>query len=229
MPRKARLFVPGATYPVYCRVARGEFVFEDPENAEVFIETLCDVRDRDGLSILAWCLMSNHYHIVIETASVPLWRSMARLQGTIARKHNRGRGVLGRLWQSRYRARFIDSNDYFKMVVAYVHLNHVAAGLVTDPADYPLSGHREAIGSRPPSILDVKSLLEVFDATAPSLMRADYLNWVRLLRKIGGPTRGSWIFRGGRMRRTKKRSRIHGVMPRPRPSIKKELAKIGCP
>lgn len=181
MPRKPRLFVPGATYHVYCRVARGEFVFENPDNSEAFIETLRDVRDRDDLSILAWCIMSNHYHIVIKTRSVPLWRSMARLQGTIARKHNRGRGVLGRLWQSRYRARFIDSNDYFKQVVAYVHLNPVTAGLVTDPADYPLSGHREAVGSRPPMILDVKSLLEVFEAPVPSLMRAEYLSWVRLV------------------------------------------------
>lgn len=97
MPRKARLFIPGATYHVYCRVARGEFVFEDPDNTEACVETLCDVRDRDGLSILAWCLMSDHYHVVIETNSVPLWRSMARLQGLTARRHNRGREVLGRL------------------------------------------------------------------------------------------------------------------------------------
>jgi hypothetical protein len=60
-------------------------------------------------------------------------------------------------------------------------LNPVAAGLVTDPADHPLSGHREAIGSRPPSILDVKSLLEVFDTSALSQMRAEYLSWVRLV------------------------------------------------
>lgn len=181
MPRKPRLFVPGAAYHVYCRVARGEFVFEKPDNAEAFIETLCDVRDRDGLSILAWCLMTNHYHVVLTTGSVPLWRSMARLQGTISRKHNRSRGVLGRLWQSRYRARLIDSNEYFKQVVAYVHLNPVAAGIMTDPADYPLSGHREAIGSRPPTILDVKRLLEVFDASDPSSMRAEYLSRVRLV------------------------------------------------
>jgi hypothetical protein len=50
MPRKPRLFVPGATYHVYCRVARGEFVFGNPDIAEAFIETLCDVRDRDGLA-----------------------------------------------------------------------------------------------------------------------------------------------------------------------------------
>ena len=85
------------------------------------------------------------------------------------------------MWQSRYRARLIDSNDYFKQVVAYVHLNPVAAGLVADPADYPLSGHREAIGRRPPTIMDVKSLLEVFEASEPSLMRAEYFRWVRFV------------------------------------------------
>jgi hypothetical protein len=69
----------------------------------------------------------------------------------------------------------------FQAGVAYVHLNPVAAGLVSDAADYPPSGYRDALGSRPPSILDVKSLLEIFDASAPSLMGAEYLNWVRLV------------------------------------------------
>ena len=108
MPRKPRLFVPGAIYHVYCRVARGEFVFGDLVEAEAFIETVRDVRDRDGLSIFAWTLMNNHYHLVIKTGSVPLWRSMARLQGKVAREHNRRRRYLGRLWQSRYKARIID-------------------------------------------------------------------------------------------------------------------------
>lgn len=181
MPRKPRLFVPGATYHVYCRVARGEFVFDGPANCEMFIETLRDVRDRDELSILAWCLMSNHYHIVMKTSSVPLWRSMARLQGKTAREHNRRRGVLGRLWQSRYRARLIDSNKYFMQVVAYVHLNPVAAGLVADPSDYSLSGHREAIGRSPPFLLDVKDLLELFGTTDAAAMRCEYLTRLRLV------------------------------------------------
>ncbi len=181
MPRKPRLFVSGATYHVYCRVARGEFVFSEAEYSEAFIEALLDVRDRDDLSILAWCLMSNHYHVVMKTSSVPLWRSMARLQGKTAREHNRRRGVLGRLWQSRYKARLIDSNEYFMQVVAYVHLNPVAAGLVADPADYRLSGHREVIGRRPPFLLDAKDLLELFGTTEPTAMRAEYLSWLRLV------------------------------------------------
>ena len=179
MARKPRLFVPFATYHVYCRVARGEFVFANRTNSELFLDTLCEVRDRDGLSVLAWCLMTNHYHLVLKTGSVPLWRTMARLQRTVARKHNQNMRYLGRLWQSRYRARFIDSHDYFKQVVAYVHLNPVAAGLVDDPADYELSGHREAIGRTPSNILDAPGLLELFDEEHPSKMRAAYMDWVR--------------------------------------------------
>ena len=62
MPRKPRLFIPYATYHVYCRVARGEFVFANREDSDLFLETLCEIKERDGLSILAWCLMTNHYH-----------------------------------------------------------------------------------------------------------------------------------------------------------------------
>ena len=132
MPRHPRLFVPGATYHVYCRVARGEFVFDDEYEAVEFVETLRGVRDLDGWTIFAWCLMGNHFHLVLKTRNVDLWRSMARLQGTVSRRYNRRHGYLGRLWQSRYRARVITSDDYFRQVVAYVHLNPVAAGIVDD-------------------------------------------------------------------------------------------------
>jgi hypothetical protein len=83
---------------------------------------------------------------------------MARLQGKVARGHNRRRRYLGRLWQSRYKTRIIDSNQYFRQVVAYVHLNPVAAGIVSDPAKYIMSGHREAIGRSRPMLLDVNGL-----------------------------------------------------------------------
>jgi len=179
MPRKLRLFIPYATYHVYCRVARGEFVFANRSDTDLFLETLCDVRDRDGLSILAWCLMTNHYHLVLKTGSVPLWRTMARLQRTVAKEHNRRRRYLGRLWQSRYRARLIDSNEYFGQVVAYVHLNPVVAGLVSDPASYALSGHREAIGRSRTGILDSQALLELFGEDHPAQMRTAYLYWMR--------------------------------------------------
>ena len=89
MPRHPRLFVPGAIYHVDCRVARGEFIFDDHDEAIEFIEHLRAVRDLDHWTVFAWCLMGNHYHLVLKTGEVHLWRSMARLQGSFSRNYNR--------------------------------------------------------------------------------------------------------------------------------------------
>jgi len=179
MPRKPRLLVSGATYHVYCRVARGEFVFNDRNEAAEFIEIVRKVRDLDSWHILAFCLMASHYHIVVTTGTVPLWRSMARLQCRVARGFNRRRRYLGRLWQSRYRARIIDSQDYFRQVISYVHLNPVAAGIVSDPADYPHSGHTEILGHREPRLIDVAAVLTGFNDHLGGDSRKRYLDWVR--------------------------------------------------
>ena len=87
MPRKPRFFVSGAIYHVCCRVARGEFVLDNRDEGDEFVRIAQSVRDLDGWTVLAWCLMGNH--IVLRTDEVPLWRSMARLQGRVARGHNR--------------------------------------------------------------------------------------------------------------------------------------------
>jgi len=92
MPRKPRLFVPGATYHVYCRVARGEFAFDDPLEAAEFVEQVRRVHDFDDWRIPAWCLMGNHYHLLVKTGPIPLLRSMLRLQagmmGATFRSHS---------------------------------------------------------------------------------------------------------------------------------------------
>jgi REP element-mobilizing transposase RayT len=181
MPRHPRLFLPGAIYHVYCRVARGEFVFDDDFEAMEFIEILRKVRDLDGWTVFAWCLMGNHHHLVVRTRDVDLWRSMARLQGSVARNHNRRHRYLGRLWQSRYRARVIDTNEYFRQVVAYVHLNPVAAGVVDDPAEYPYSGHREIVGVCRPHIVNRRAVLNGFGADDVRAPADEYLHWVRLV------------------------------------------------
>ena len=178
MPRHPRLFFPGGIYHVYCRVARGEFVFDDHFEAIEFIEVLRNVRDLDGLTIFAWALMGNHYHLVVKTRNVDLWRSMARLQGTVSRSHNRRHRYLGRLWQSRYRARVIDTDDYFRQVIAYVHLNPVAAGVVDDPAEYAYSGHREIVGVCRPHLVDRRAVLRGFGARDVRGSTDDYLHWV---------------------------------------------------
>lgn len=179
MARKPRLFVPEAIYHVYCRVARGEFVFDEPYEANGFVEAVRKVSELHRWQVFAWCLMGNHYHLVVKTSSIPLWRTMQRLQSNVAREFNRRRKYLGRLWQSRYRARLIDSQDYFRQVISYVHLNPVAAAIVDDPADYENSGHREIIGRRPSRLIDVPSVLTGFEDGFASDGRERYLAWIR--------------------------------------------------
>jgi len=179
MPRHPRLFIPGACYHVYCRVARGEFVFDDPREAEEFVSAAQEVRNLDGWRILAWVLMGNHYHLVVKTSTVPLWRSMLRLQSDVARKFNKRHRYLGRLWQSRYRARVIDSQDYLRQAVSYIHLNAVAAKVVTDPAAYRHCGHAEILGLTKPRLIDVHAVLRGFDDGLAGDPRDRYLSWIR--------------------------------------------------
>jgi len=125
--------------------------------------------------------MGNHYHLVVKTRDVDLWRSMARLQGRVSRSHNQRHRILGRLWQSRYRARVVDTDEYFRQVVAYVHLNPVSAGSVNDPGDYVFSGHREIIGSCRPRIIHLPSVIRGFGGGEPGEAVSAYLRWIRLV------------------------------------------------
>jgi hypothetical protein len=134
--------------------------------------------------------MGNHYHLVIKTGSIPLWRSMLRLQSDVAREFNKRQGYLGRLWQSRYRARVIDSQDYFRQAVSYVHLNPVEAKIVTDPADYENCGHAEILGFRESPLIDVPSVLSGFDDGLEKNPRERYLSWIRQVAEC------RWIDRG---------------------------------
>jgi len=179
MPRHPRLFVLGATYHVYCRVARGEFVFDNCFEADEFVEVVREVRDLHGWRILAWVLMGNHYHLVVKTDSVPLWRSMLRLQSDVARGFNRRHRYLGRLWQSRYRARLIDTENYLRQAVSYVHLNPVAAGVVRDPADYCYCGHAEILGVQPLRLVDLREFARGFTDGNAGDARGLYLSWIR--------------------------------------------------
>jgi len=180
MARSPRLFIPGAVYHVYCRTARGEMVFSHHTEATEFVGTIADVKRFHGFRVLAWCLMGNHYHLVIRTRDTPLWRSMARIQCRIARGHNRRRRVLGRLWQSRYKARVVRDESYYRKLLAYVHLNPVAAGLVEDPAAYRWSGHAALLGTRAARLMDVREALVGFGESAVAAREA-YLEQVRVV------------------------------------------------
>ena len=86
MARRPGIVVEGGWYHVCNRVASGESIFADPNEAIEFVEIVRDVKKRDGWTVIAWCLMSNHHQVVIRTSSVPLWRGMHGIQNRFSRE-----------------------------------------------------------------------------------------------------------------------------------------------
>jgi REP element-mobilizing transposase RayT len=89
VPRRPRVFVDGGTYHVYNPFARGADLFSEPEEAIQFLEITRKERDRDGLSVLAWCLMPNQHHLALRTGAVPLARTMGYVQSRLGQGYNK--------------------------------------------------------------------------------------------------------------------------------------------
>jgi len=180
------VFVSGAVYHVYCRVARGEPVFSDAREAAALVGVIRGVAREHGLMVLAWCVMATHYHLAVRVGRVPLWRSMRLIQGRFARSHNRRRKVLGPFWQGRYKAIVVPDSSYLQQLIAYIHLNPVTAKAVGDPARYRWSGHRELLGRVGEPLVDVNEALVLFGRQRGAARRA----YVRMLR---GQRQEEWI------------------------------------
>lgn len=171
MPRRRRVLVEGATYHVYARVTRREAIFADPAEAGAWLEVVRSAKRRDGFVVLAWCLMTNHFHLVLRTGPAPLWRSMRSIQGRYAAGFNRRHRFLGPVWQSRYKAKLVTDDSYLRRLLAYVHLNPVAAGVVTTAESYAHSGHREIVGKVVAGLADPDEVLRLFGETRRSALR----------------------------------------------------------
>ena len=178
MPRAQRVLVPGAVYHVYNRLARTERVLADEAEAGRFLARVSKVRDRDELTVLAYCVMSNHYHLALRMGEVPLSRSMRSIQREFTVSFNGRHQVLGPLWQGRYKAKLVEDAEQLCRLVAYIHLNPVAAGLVDDPVEHRFSGHRSMVGrGRRRTILDADEALAVFGETRREALR-NYRVWL---------------------------------------------------
>jgi REP element-mobilizing transposase RayT len=186
MTRPNRIVVEGGVYHVYNRLGRGERVFDQEAEATAFVDLLRDVVERDGLTVFAWTLMSNHFHLAVRTGVIPLDRPLRSLQQRVTRGVNVRRRVYGSLWQGRYKAKLVKDQRYLDQLLVYIHLNPVVAGIVGDPAEYRWSGHLELLGKIKKPIIDVDEVLRVFGPTRRSA-RSAYVN------RLKGAIEEEWI------------------------------------
>ena len=164
--RKLRLEYPGAHYHVMSRGDRREEIFKDDRDRFCFLETLGQACAKTGWRLHAWCLMANHFHLVVETPRANLVSGMKWLLGVYTLRFNRRHKLSGHLFGGRYKSLVVDGsgNGYLKTVCDYVHLNPIRAGLLEATAGlsrFPWSSY-PAYLSRPskrPEWLRVGKLL----------------------------------------------------------------------
>ena len=132
MARKARVEFGGAIYHVLDRGDRREAIFRDDADRERFLATLGEGCGRTGWRVHAWVLMSNHYHLLLETPQANLVAGMRWFQTTSTVRFNRRHRLSGHLFQGRYKAVVVDPGQrgYFATLSDYIHLNPVRARLV---------------------------------------------------------------------------------------------------
>lgn len=165
MARPLRLCVPGGLYHVIARGNARERIYRAEADYQLFLEILEQTTDRYGLCCHDYCLMGNHYHLVVETPRANLPLAMRQLNGLYARRFNLRHGRCGHVFQARYRSILVEKETYLLSLCRYVDLNPVRAGICAHPGEYRWSGYRALAGlDAAPSFLSTAGILAHFAA-----------------------------------------------------------------
>jgi putative transposase len=141
MSRPLRIELPGAVYHITSRGNRREPIFADDADRKGFLEMLGQAMDRFDSQVLAYCLMGNHYHLVLFTRQGNLSRLMRHLNGTYTQMFNRRHALSGHLLQGRFKSILVDRDSYLLELCRYVELNPVRARMVSAPREWPWSSY----------------------------------------------------------------------------------------
>ena len=149
MGRPLRITFPGAHYHVTARGNEQKDIYKSRRDREKFLDYLESSVTRYGAVIHAYCLMTNHYHLLLETPEGNLPEIIRHINGAYTNYYNTKRKRAGHLFQGRYKAILIEADSYMMELSRYIHLNPVRVGMVTKPEDYQWSSYQDYIGARP--------------------------------------------------------------------------------
>ncbi|OUS09533.1 addiction module toxin RelE [Gammaproteobacteria bacterium 53_120_T64] len=163
MARPLRLEFAGALYHITSRGDRREDIYETDDDRSLFLSVFSDVCERHNWHCHAYCLMSNHYHLLVETPDANLSKGMRQLNGVYTQNFNRAHSRTGHVFQGRYKAIVVDKNSYLLELARYIVLNPVRAGMVRSANAWPWSSYRATVGQAVrPNYLHVDWLLAAF-------------------------------------------------------------------
>jgi REP-associated tyrosine transposase len=163
MARPLRLEYPGALYHVTSRGNAQADIYLDEADRRIFLRLLGETVTRRRWLLHAFCLMGNHYHLLLETPQPNLSRGMHQLNGVYSQCFNRRHERVGHVFQGRFTAILVERETYLLELARYLPLNPVRAGLVSSPEQWPWSSYRATAGMEPaPSWLSTTPVLERF-------------------------------------------------------------------
>lgn len=163
MARPLRLEFEGAVYHLTARGNARQAIFLDDYDRLRFLDVLSDVVDRFAWICHAHCLMTNHYHLLVETPAANLSRGMQQLGGVYTQAFNRRHGRVGHVLQGRFKSILVEKENHLLEVARYVVLNPVRARIVRHPHDWRWSSYRATAGEvSAPNLLSVDWILAQF-------------------------------------------------------------------
>lgn len=172
MARKQRIHYPGALYHVILRGnTQQDVFFEDCDRYRFFL-LLQEGSEKFGYRIHAYCLMTNHIHLVIQVGETPLSRIMQSLSLRYTAWINRRLNRSGHLFQGRYKAVLVDADSYLLELVAYIHLNPLRAGMAASLGDYAWCSHSAYLGQEVVPWLTTDQVLTMLGCSRDKAVRS---------------------------------------------------------
>jgi REP element-mobilizing transposase RayT len=160
------------------RGRRREDIFLQPDDFDAFLKIFRESAERWNVNVAAYCLMSNHYHLLLQTPEGNLARCMRHINGVYTQRFNRTHLQDGQLFRGRYRAVLVEADSHLLEVMRYIHRNPLGAGLVQHLDEYPWSSHAGYLSTRKQwDWLERETLLAMLAATKSKRKNA-YLDFV---------------------------------------------------
>jgi REP element-mobilizing transposase RayT len=177
LARPLRIEYPGALYHVTSRGNEKKDIFRSKKDREKFLSYLSSAWERHGAVFHAYCLMSNHFHLMVETPLGNLSRIMKHINGSYTTYFNVRHKRVGHLFQGRYKAVLVQADTYAAELSRYIHLNPVRAKMVPSPEEYQWSSCRQYLEGTEPSWLSTRLVLGYFGMSDEDRRRnyRDYL------------------------------------------------------
>ncbi len=173
MARPLRLHVPGMLYHVVARGNEKQCIFHDDVDYCAFLELLGQALERFGARCPSYCLLWNHYHLLLKAGTLPISRLMQQLNSSYCQRFNRRHGRVGHVLQGRFYSRIVEDGAYAREVLRYIALNPVNAGRAGDPREWPWSSFRFAMRAEAqPQFLALDEVWSAFGTSDPDVGRS---------------------------------------------------------